>query len=952
MVELYDHLRSNNPNAPLFDTYASTTVVPPVDCLSPNSKVAERLGHSSDAFPLAPAQRDALSHLLAAGHGEILAVNGPPGTGKTTMLLSVVASLWAREALEGRDPPVIIASSTNNQAVTNIIDAFGKDFSTGNGPFAGRWLPDIKSFGAYFPSSSKKKDAEGKYQTESFFSHVETEEYYSKAEKSYLQAARRAFPNDSGLDDVTRVIARLQKEIKDHQKRLSIVEEIHLERVRIDVELASVAGIDPDATQHELQAKVHAARGHRDSFKTLLTSWKKFLANESVLMSLFNWLSPIRKKRLQQADVFLEEHWPGYQSRTWESLDEITNSINHTLSEANAKLNTQDERLSGLQALLTRRSELEGKWKAATLSNSAMGTQSPSTDDMNMAGWDEFADTAVRFPIFLLTTHYWEGRWLMEMKKLLPNLEKERDRTGAVAVAGRWKRRIMLTPCVVLTFFMIPKAFKCSKYESPGVFSEQYLYDFIDLLIVDEAGQALPEVAGPAFSLARRALVIGDTLQIEPIWGIPGKVDIGNLASAGLLGPHSAGDEYERLCGLGMTAAAGSVMALAQQKTHYHYDPDLARGMFLYDHRRCYDEIINYCNDLCYKGRLNPLAGSKVGSEDPTDELPAMGYLHIEGYCESGPSGGSRQNLTEARTIARWLHDYKDRLEAFYQKPLKDIVGVVTPFGAQASAICAACKEVGITAGKGADMLTVGTVHSLQGSERQVILFSPTYTKEANGKFIDKRASMLNVAVSRAKKTFLVFGDMDTFDPRQTSTPRGLLASILMADRENALAFPTAIRPDIEQRKPIIETLSNAEEHDYFLRECLTSAAQSVNIITPWFIPEQVQVPGLLNAMAEAAKRGVKITIYTDKDLNQAKNIDLAQVHKLLDSNGIDLVLVRREHSKIVTVDDHTYCVGSFNWLSAQREGPYKRHEESLVYKGHDLSDIIEKVTVHLVQRV
>jgi hypothetical protein len=53
----------------------------------------------------------------------------------------------------------VIATSTNNQAVTNIIEAFGKDFATGSGPMAGRWLPDIKSFGAYFPSSSRKAEA-------------------------------------------------------------------------------------------------------------------------------------------------------------------------------------------------------------------------------------------------------------------------------------------------------------------------------------------------------------------------------------------------------------------------------------------------------------------------------------------------------------------------------------------------------------------------------------------------------------------------------------------------------------------------------------------------------------------------------------------------------------------------------------------------------------------------
>ncbi|MCP5711009.1 AAA family ATPase, partial [Klebsiella pneumoniae] len=79
----------------------------------------------------AVAQRDALSHYLTQQPGDILAVNGPPGTGKTTLVLSIIATEWARAALNKTEPPVVVATSTNNQAVTNIIEAFGKDFSIG-----------------------------------------------------------------------------------------------------------------------------------------------------------------------------------------------------------------------------------------------------------------------------------------------------------------------------------------------------------------------------------------------------------------------------------------------------------------------------------------------------------------------------------------------------------------------------------------------------------------------------------------------------------------------------------------------------------------------------------------------------------------------------------------------------------------------------------------------------
>jgi len=74
----------------------------------------------------------------------------------------------------------------------------------------------------------------------------------------------------------------------------------------------------------------------------------------------------------------------------------------------------------------------------------------------------------------------------------------------------------------------LPELMRARRHDGDG-FDDDYLYDTIDLLIVDEAGQTTPPVAGAAFALARRALVIGDTEQIQPIWEVPGRVDAGNL---------------------------------------------------------------------------------------------------------------------------------------------------------------------------------------------------------------------------------------------------------------------------------------------------------------------------------------------------------------------------------------------------------------------------------------
>ena len=129
-------------------------------------------GTASRDFPLADSQRLAVHRHGILPDGEVLAVSGPPGTGKTTLLQSVVADLLVRHALAKALPPVIVGCSTNNQAVTNIIDAFTKDVAQASGTSVfRRWLPDVvfsdgslsvdidkplHSFGVYSPSSAKR----------------------------------------------------------------------------------------------------------------------------------------------------------------------------------------------------------------------------------------------------------------------------------------------------------------------------------------------------------------------------------------------------------------------------------------------------------------------------------------------------------------------------------------------------------------------------------------------------------------------------------------------------------------------------------------------------------------------------------------------------------------------------------------------------------------------------
>ena len=851
-----------------------------------------------------------------------------------------------RRDAEGGDPPVVAAASTNNQAVTNIIDAFGKDFAEGDGPFASRWLPDIESFGLYLPSRSREREASKRYQTESLFADIENEEYLKRAKTSFLAAGNAAFP-ELKARGVKVVVDALREQIDLKVRKLEAVDRALANRDGAQAEVDRLLGDKPADTLRALRAVRDDLEQERMTNKGQLTRWEEYLAEESIFLSLFAFLPPVARKRTPKARRFLSEiGCSGLADTTRLDVNGVDSELRKRLSRAVKSLNEAHEGLSQCDAAL------EGLRRAKQKFASAARSIANGKDEVDLPALERLADCGVRFDLFRLATHYWEGRWICAIEELLPEIDKERTKRGRKAVIPRWRRRMMLTPCMVSTFATLPGKMTARKHVNGG-WEDEYLFNFVDLLIVDEAGQVQPEAAGGAFALARRALVIGDTQQIEPIASLPKSVDIGNLIKFEVLSRPCLEKDRERANSLGVCSTGGSAMRVAQSACKYFPEPQLSRGLWLFEHRRCFDEIVECCNALCYKGKLEPKRGPAAGKDGEAPTLPPLGYFHVDGFCQS--AGGSRRNTAEAKTIAAWLAAQREELQCRYGKRLEEIVGVVTPFGAQVRAVQDVCRNAGIEV-DGRDGMTVGTVHALQGADRNVVVFSPAYSKHSDGGFIDSSTSMLNVAVSRAKDAFLVFGDMDLFSSAAPGSPRQKLGEFLFAEPENALEFDALCRDDLAvgEREP--KMLRDAEEHVAFLHAVLANRSlNKIRIVSPWIVVGTMERTGILSAMKEARSRGAEVEVYVDPELNADEigngTTNLQRARTTLEPLGIDLIEVPRIHSKIVLADEELLCIGSFNWLSAQRYGAYARHEVSIVYNGPHLGDEIGVIIESLAGR-
>ncbi|QBH95554.1 DNA helicase [Limnobaculum zhutongyuii] len=918
ILKLYDWLDGCQEPLPLLDNYAlgcCTTYQPCVDALS---AISLRSGHSNSKFPLADAQRDALAQVLTMPEGDILAVNGPPGTGKTTFVLSVVASMWVDAALKQQEPPLIIAASTNNQAVTNIIEAFGKDFEENSDPFSGRWLSDINSYGGYFPASSLENKAAKHYQTAAFYRSLEDPEYIDRAESEFLLKAQRVF-GDNQLDSVLKIQQRLHTELNHHHQQLNSIQHAWQALKQAEKHCYDAMGSDAELAKAAKQVELLIMKQECDLISHDLLQWKQFCADESILLTLLNVLPPIARKRQLQRELFIEQRLSAIARQIIDTTENINpeTALSQWIAAQQQTIIQTEALLDSWDSLLEKRNSAERCWF-----NLASGFISSADTTQTLDELDKALDVSLRFKLFQLAVHYWEARWLLDCRALEHELLKlsqtGKEKTGLKSVRPRWYRRMKLTPCIVSTLHSLPGCMTFSVYEGEKEYSQSYLVNEIDLLIIDEAGQVAPDTAAASFSLAKRALVIGDIHQIKPVSNQSRAVDVGNMMQHQLF---SHRDEYNELCLRGRSVVDGSVMRIAQSASRYRYLDETEPGMFLREHRRCFDEIISFCNDLCYQGLLLPKRGKYRVSSDNQLTLPAFGYLHIDGMAES-PMGGSRINRLEAATVAGWLAAKRSELETTYGAKLEDIVGVITPFKAQERLIAELCEAAGIKVGRGEGEMTIGTVHALQGAERKVVIFSAVYSRHNDGSFIDNDSSMLNVAVSRAKDSFLVFGDMDVISSAGRGTPRHLLGKYLFSCEQNELSFSIGSRPDLMKLCPKPTLINGSEEHDPFFLNLLSMVHKRVDMVSPWLVLARLTDSGFLQHMQAAVTRGIEVNIYTDYyfnafDNNQyhaEKDQAFKQCCEALRNSGVQVYVMNRVHSKIVMADEQVMCVGSYNW--------------------------------------
>lgn len=241
-----------------------------------------------------------------------------------------------------------------------------------------------------------------------------------------------------------------------------------------------------------------------------------------------------------------------------------------------------------------------------------------------------------------------------------------------------------------------------------------------DLCIMDESGQCNVAVSLIPIIRAENLLLVGDTNQLQPVTVIETDVN------ENLMEKYNIKKEYNYV--------KNSILSTMLSKDNN------SKSILLRYHYRCGRKIAQFVNSRFYEEQLK-LLNKNQGS---------LLYLNVKNNRKiPGLRNACHEEATEIVKLIK-ENEYKD-------------VGIVTPFVNQAALINEYLVREGISLNK----IKAGTIHTLQGSERSVIIMSSALSLRTGKKtmeWIKNNHELINVAVTRAKETFVFAGDKEAID--------------------------------------------------------------------------------------------------------------------------------------------------------------------------------------------
>ena len=238
-----------------------------------------------------------------------------------------------------------------------------------------------------------------------------------------------------------------------------------------------------------------------------------------------------------------------------------------------------------------------------------------------------------------------------------------------------------------------------------------------DLVIIDEAGQSSIGYSLFPISRAKRLLLVGDQKQLKPV------ITMASENNKALMKKYQISESYNYI--------ENSIL-LTMQKVDI-----ISKFVLLRYHYRSRTEIIDFSNQKYYNSQLKL-------TYNQTFKDHALEFINVDTQQTSKPN----ERNVSVLEINHIIEDIK-------KKEYKN-VGIITPFRNQANLIETILDDEKIS------NVTVGTIHTFQGDEKDVIYLSSalsTHTFDKTFDWVKNNQELINVATTRAKNKFILVSD-------------------------------------------------------------------------------------------------------------------------------------------------------------------------------------------------
>jgi hypothetical protein len=270
--------------------------------------------------------------------------------------------------------------------------------------------------------------------------------------------------------------------------------------------------------------------------------------------------------------------------------------------------------------------------------------------------------------------------------RALPAAEKR------ALIPDLWSSLFLIVPLVSTTFASVERMLRDLPPESLG------------WLFVDEAGQALPQAAVGAIFRTRRAVIVGDPVQIEPVVALPDRLTQAICRNFG-----TDPDRFNAPAASAQTLADAASPFLAEIESRHG---SRRIGAPLLVHRRCSEPMFGISNAVAYEHLM--VNAKREGTSAIGELLGPSRWIDVRGSAEEKwcPEEG-REVLSLLQRLAHPRHT-------------PDLY-IVTPFVVVAERLRDLAEKCGLLVWTDDPRRwtreRIGTVHTVQGREADAVLF-------------------------------------------------------------------------------------------------------------------------------------------------------------------------------------------------------------------------------------